>query len=131
VAWVAGAGALSANGAGFVHRTIEIDHAIGSGGTSTIPGFIPANAVVYGVTGRVIAAIGGASSFSVGVTGSSDRYGSGIGTGTGSWLRGLTGQPQAYYSDEDVLLTAAGGNFDGSGVLRLAVHFAELTLPRA
>lgn len=131
VAWVAGAGALSANGAGFVHRTIEIDHAIGAGATSSLTGFIPANTVVYGITGRVITAIGGASSLSVGVAGSTDRYGSGIGTGAGSWLRGLTGQPQAYYADEDIVLTAAGGNFDGSGVLRLAVHFAELTLPRA
>ncbi len=129
--WVEGAGALSANGAGFVHRTVEVDHAVGAGASSTVAAIIPANTIVYGVTGRVLSAIGGASSFEVGVSGSTDRYGSGIGAGAGSWLRGLTGSPLAYYADTDLVLTAQGGSFDGSGTLRLAVHFAELTLPRA
>ena len=131
VAWIEGAGGLSANGAGFVHRTLEMDHALGSGGTSTISAIIPANTTVYGITGRVLSDIGGASSFEIGVSGSTNRYGSGIGTGIGAWARGLTSSPLAYYSDTDLVLTATGGNFDGSGTLRLAVHLAELTLPRA
>ena len=57
------------------------------------------------------------------------RFGVGIGTGAGSWLRGITGQPQTYYSDTPILLTAEGGAFDGSGRLRLALHCAELSLP--
>jgi len=131
VAWVEGAGALSANGAGFVHRSVEVDHDIGSGATSVVSAVIPANVIVYGVTGRVISDIGGASSLEIGVAGSTNRYGSGIGVTTGAWARGLTSQPLSYYSDTDLLLTATGGNFNGSGTLRLAVHFAELTLPRA
>ena len=131
VDWVEGAGSLSANGAGFVHRTIEVDHAVGSGATSSIAGIIPASCVVYGVTGRVVSAIGGATSFQIGADGSADRYGSGIGVSAGAWARGLTGSPLTYYSDTDVLLTSVGGNFDGSGVFRHAVHIAELTLPRA
>jgi len=131
VEWVAGGGAFSANGAGFVQRSVEVDHSVGAGATSLVAGFIPANATVYGITGRVLADIGGAASFEVGVAGSSNRYGSGIGVPTGAWLRGITGNPLAYYSDTDVVLTATGGSFDGSGVVRLAVHFAELTLPRA
>lgn len=129
--WIEGAGALSVHGAGFVHRTFEVDHAVGSGATSVIAAPISANTVVYGVTGRVISDIGGATAFEIGVSGSTDRYGSGIGVVTGSWLRGLTSNPLTYYSDTDVILTASGGNFDGSGTLRLAVHYAELTLPRA
>ena len=131
VGWVEGAGALSANGAGFVHRTIETDHVVSAGATSVQTGFLPANTVVYGITGLVLSDVGGATTFEVGVSGTTNRYGSGIGTGTGSWVRGLTGSPLAYYSDTDLILTASGGGFNGTGTVRLAVHFAELTLPRA
>ncbi|MGI9388585.1 MAG: DUF2793 domain-containing protein [Boseongicola sp.] len=129
--WIEGGGAFTQNGAGFVHRSIEVDHDVITGVTSTISGFIPANAMVYGVTGRVLTDIGGASSLELGVAGCSDRYGSGIGVNAGAWARGLTGNPLAYYSQTDLHLTAIGGSFDGSGTVRLAVHFAELTLPRA
>ena len=129
--WIAGLGSVTTNGAGFVHRSVETDHAVASGSTSTVSGFLPANAIVYGITGRVINAIGGAASFEIGISGSADRYGSGIGTASGSWVRGLTGTPLTYYADTDLVLTAGGGPFDGTGSVRLAVHYAELTLPRA
>lgn len=131
VGWVEGAGALSANGAGFVHRTSETDHDVTAGASSTVAGALPDNAIVYGITARVLTAIGGAASLEIGVAGSTDRYGSGIGTGAGSWARGITGSPLTYYSATDLVLTAIGGAFDGSGQIRLAVHYAELTLPRA
>lgn len=130
-AWVEGGGSFSANGAGFVHRTIETDHSVGAGTSSTVPGFLPANSMVYGVTGIVLSDIGGATTIEVGVAGSTNRYGSGIGVTSGAWVRGLTGSPLAYYAATDLVLTALGGSFDGTGVIRLAVHFAELTLPRA
>ncbi|NNL35725.1 MAG: DUF2793 domain-containing protein [Silicimonas sp.] len=129
--WIEGAGALSLNGAGFVHRTVETDHSLQSGSTSVVTAAIPGDAIVYGVTARVISTLGGATSFDLGVLGSSNRYGSGFGVATGSWARGLTGSPLAYYAPTDLVVTAGGGAFDGSGVLRVAVHFAELTLPRA
>lgn len=129
--WIGGAGALSENGAGFVHRSVEVDHDLQAGATSGIGAAIPAGAMVYGITGRVIAAIGGASSFEIGVPGASDRYGSGIGVVAGSWARGLTGSPLAYYAATDLILTATGADFDGTGTFRAVVHFAELTLPRA
>ena len=129
VDWVPGAGAVSPNGAGFLHRTVEMEHSVASGGSSIVAGAIPANAIVYGVTGRILTMIGGAGSFEVGVSGSTNRYGSGFGTGAGSFTRGITGNPLTYYSDTDLVLTAGGGTFDGTGTIRLAVHFAELTLP--
>lgn len=128
--WVAGGGAFSAHGAGFVHKTIEVDHVVGAGSLSTVSGLIPANTVVYGVTARVLSDLSGPASIEIGVSGSTNRYGSGIGVTQGAWARGLTGNPLAYYSDTDVVLTAAGGDFSGAGVIRIAVHFAELTLPR-
>ena len=131
VAWISGGGAFTANGAGFVQRSVEIDHNVSAGATNAVADFIPANVTVYGITGRVLTDVGGASTFEIGVAGSSNRYGSGIGIGAGSWARGITSNPLAYYSDTDVVLTSTGGNFDGTGIVRLAVHFAELTLPRA
>lgn len=128
--WVEGAGALSLNGAGFIHRSIEVDHSVQNGSASTVAGFIPADAVVYGITGRVLSDIGGATGLEVGVSGATDRYGSGIGTGSGAWLRGITSSPLTYYSDTDLVVSASGGTFDGTGVVRLVVHFAELSLPR-
>ncbi|MDD9921912.1 MAG: DUF2793 domain-containing protein [Boseongicola sp.] len=128
--WIPGAGAMSENGAAFSHRSLEVDHAVSVGSTSVVSAFIPANSIVYGVTGRVLTDVGGASSFQLGVSGSTDRYGSGIGLTNGSWLRGITSSPVTYYSDTDLLLTAENGSFDGTGSVRLAVHFAELSLPR-
>lgn len=130
VAWAEGAGAMSSNGAGFLHRSVEFDHAVSPGATSTVLAAITGDTIVYGVTGRVLSPIGGAASFEIGVSGSANRYGSGFGTTTGSWARGITASPVAYYATTDLILTAGGGNFDGSGTVRLAVHFAELTLPR-
>lgn len=78
--------------------------------------------------GRVIEAIAGASSWSLGVAGGEDRYGSGYGTGAGSYAHGVTGQPQAYYGDTALVLTAAGGSF-ASGAVRLAVHLLEIVPP--
>jgi hypothetical protein len=87
---------------------------------------------VFGITGRVIAALGGSATFSrIGVgPGSLDRYGSGIATGAGSWFRGVTSTPVAYYSATALTITAEGGTF-GGGSLRIDVHLVELALPRA
>lgn len=129
--WQAGAGSFSANGAGFLHRTIEVDHPVQSGATSTVTALLPVGSIVYGITARVVTAIGGATSIEIGVSGAANRYGSGIGTSQGAWARGITGSPLAYYADTDLVLGAEGGSFDGSGVIRLAAHVAELSLPRA
>ena len=128
--WIAGAGAVSLNGAGFEHRKIEIDNSVGSGASSTVSAPLPADSIVYGVTGRVLSAIGGATSLEIGVANSTNRYGSGFCVSSGVWTRGITGSPLACYSATDLLLTASGGNFDGSGTTRLAIHYAELTIPR-
>ena len=128
--WVDGAATMTASGAGLSLRTVEVDHLVGSGGASTTAAVIPAQSLVFGVTGRVLEAItGGATSFALGIAGESpDRYGSGYGVQAGAWLRGLTSSPLAYYAPTALTLTAAGGAFTG-GSLRLSVHLAELRLP--
>lgn len=127
--WMIGAVAATQNGATTVHEIIETDHLIQAGATSAVPGALPANAMVIGVTGRVTTAITGAlTSFRIGVSGFDDRYGSGIGLVQSTWLRGLTSAPVSYYSDTDIVLTGEGGDFV-SGELRLAVHLMKLGLP--
>lgn len=119
----------SASGGAMLMRAAEIDHVVQSGTTSTTSALIPDGALVFAVTGRVIDEItGGATSFEIGVSGATNRYGSGIGTVAGSWLRGVTSAPVAYFADTSLVLTATGGTFTG-GTLRLVAHFAEFSLP--
>ncbi|MEM9343456.1 MAG: DUF2793 domain-containing protein [Pseudomonadota bacterium] len=130
VTWVAGLGAASANGAGTSVRVIEVDHTLTAGATSDTAPVIPAQSLVIGVTARVLTTItGAATGWRLGVAGSDDRYGTGLGLAAGSWARGLTGSPLAYYSDTALRLSGEGGDF-ASGDVRLAVHVMELALPR-
>lgn len=129
--WAAGAVAVSAGGAAFAFHVREFDHPVAAGATSATAAELPANAVVFGVTARVVADIqGGLASWRLGVAGSDDRYGSGGGTGQGSFLRGITGSPLTYYAHTALLMTAEGGSFAGGGTVRFAVHYARLGLPR-
>ena len=66
-------------------------------------------------------AIAGATSFSVGVSGTPGQFGSGLGISAGTTNYGLIG-PTALYSATNLLLTAAGGNFT-AGAVRLSIHY--------
>ncbi|MCK4860390.1 MAG: DUF2793 domain-containing protein, partial [Rhodobacteraceae bacterium] len=83
-----------------------------------------------GVTARVTTAITGAgvSSWSLGVSGAINRYGSGLGLGLNAFAKGATG-PLTYWADTALEITADAGSFNG-GAVRLAVHFVELKVPR-
>ncbi len=130
--WVTDAFAVSPGGAGTQLRVVEFDHAItvGASNQTTVP--IPAQAQVIGVSGRVIGALTGPglTGWRVGITGSDNRYGSGLGVAVNSYLRGLSGSPVTYYSPTPLLLTAEGGAFAG-GIVRLALHLVELEPPQA
>lgn len=129
--WGQVGGTGSAGGAATLQQVIEVDHTVGSGATSAVVGAIPAQMMVTGVSGRVTAALGGdATGWSLGVSDSNNRYGSGLGLAKNSYVLGLTGQPQAYYSDTDLILTAVGGTFSG-GEVRLAIHGVTLQPPAA
>lgn len=127
--WVIGLQGLTQSGASLTIQTIESDHTIGSGPTSSTSPLLPSHALIFAVTGVVTDEISGAlGAWEIGVSGSSDRYGSGLGLPTGSWFRGVTSSPQTYYADTSLMLTASGGDFAG-GSVRLAVHYAEFGLP--
>ncbi|MEL7347180.1 MAG: DUF2793 domain-containing protein [Pseudomonadota bacterium] len=128
--WVEGAVAGGAGGAATLARVVAVDHDVAAGATSTAVAAIPAGSVVIGVSARVEQALGGASSWQLGVAGSADRYGSGLGVAANSYAAGITGQPQAYYAATDLVLTASGGDFT-AGRLRLAVHLLAIVPPPA
>jgi hypothetical protein len=129
--WIIGLQTLTSNGAGMQLLVKEVDHTVTAGSTSSISFGIPGQTIVYGVTGRVISDITGTlTGYSVGVSSSSNRYGSGLSLLSGSWMRGLTGTPITYYADEDLVLASEGGDF-ASGTIRLAIHYATFSLPAA
>ena len=128
--WVTGAVAASPSGAVSRFEAIEISHSVSAGSSSTTAAFIPANCLVFGVTGRVTTTISGsAASWELGVSGSSNRYGSGLGTAAGSYVDGLTSSPLAYYAATQLELTPSGGNFGGAGDVTLVAHVFRMTLP--
>lgn len=130
VDWQSGSVSVAATGAATQFLIKEVEHVVSAGPISTIAGALPGGTSVLGVTGRVVSAIGGASSWSLGTADSANRYGGGLGVALNSWASGLTAQPMTYYSDTDLILTSAGGDFS-AGTVRLAIHYARLQIPRS
>lgn len=127
--WRAGQASLLPSGAGLALRSLEIVHVVAAGEVSVTAPVIPGHALVLGVTGRVTQALAGTlASWSLGTEGAADRFGSGLGTAAGSWLRGVLAQPMAYYAPTPLVLTAEAGAFAG-GAVRLVAHVVELGLP--
>ncbi len=127
--WVPAA-ALGLHGAASVMRVVTQDHVLAPGSVSQTVPVIPERAVVFAVTGRVIRTITGSlTSWQLGVDGSDNRHGSGLGLAAGSWIAGVTGSPVTYWADTALKLTATGGSF-AAGTVRLAVHMMTFAPPR-
>ncbi len=130
--WVPDAMTVSPGGAGMSWKVLEFDHVVTPGSTNSTAVVIPGQAQVVGVTGRVVAALSGPAlaAWRIGVSGSDNRYGSGLGIGLNSYLVGMSGAPVTYYAPTPLLLSAEGGTF-GSGTVRLALHLVQLAPPRS
>lgn len=98
-----------------------------SGATRDSTIVIPDRSILLGVTSRVTTSITGATSFSCGIVGEPDKFGSALGVSSGSTNVGVIG-PTAIYADTPVRLTAAGGNFAG-GAVRIAIHYLRCAAP--
>lgn len=117
------------SGGGGALETLTFEH-VPSGAASDTAGMIPAGAIVFGVTARVIEAIGGASSWSLGVDGATARYGSGIGVSLNAAVNGARAAPMAFAQSVPLRVSAQGGVFSG-GRIALAVHYMTLAAPAA
>ncbi|WP_425090953.1 DUF2793 domain-containing protein [Tropicimonas sp. S265A] len=130
VSWRSVAFGMSSSGAATNLAPIEFTHSVTPGSTNETAVHIPASSVVLGITGRVISEISGTlASWRLGVAGSDDRYGTGLGSATNSYARGLTGTPLTYYADTPLVLTAEGGEF-AAGEVTLVIHVMQLDLPQ-
>lgn len=111
---------------------LEFDHVLTAAATNQTSVVIPDHSSVVGITARVTEEIvfSGATTFKLGVLGADNRYGSGFGHWKNTFVQGLTGQPQTYWSDTPILLSAEGGDFV-SGTIRIAIHTTILTPPAA
>jgi hypothetical protein len=82
---------------------------------------------VLAVGARVVTAITGATSFSVGYSGSVGAFGSGLGIAAGSINEGLIG-PNPIYGAMTIVLTAGGGSFT-AGAVRLSLTYLMFAPP--
>ena len=129
--WVLDAIVVSPHGAATISRVVEFDHSIAVGATNLTSVAIPNQAMVMGIAGRVISPLAGAglTGWRIGVGGSDNRYGSGLGLGLNSYVVGLSGSPVTYYAPTPLLISAEGGSF-ASGTIRLAIHLWQIEPPR-
>jgi hypothetical protein len=91
--------------------------------------FIPDRAIVLGVASRTTMAITDATSYGVGISGETGKFGDFLGIALDSTNIGVIG-PTAFYADTKVRVTANGGDFTG-GKVRLVVYFIEMSAPNA
>lgn len=125
--WRVGGLTFTPNRAGLNVSSVETDVTVPAAASFVTASLIPERAIVFGVTGVVTAEVTGASAWRLGVAGDDQRYGSGLSVTQGSWMSGPS-SPIVYWSPTELLVTAEGSDFAG-GSLRLAVHFATLSVP--
>jgi hypothetical protein len=100
-----------------------------SGATVTLAGLIPDGALVVGVTTKVTTALGtgnGTTGYQVGDGVDPDRWGAITGTAAGTSSDGTnatSGAVNLFTAANDVVLTATGGNFNGTGVIDVCAHY--------
>jgi hypothetical protein len=130
--WLLDAQAVAASGAATLWKVLEFQHQVVPGASNQTSVEVPAGSLVFAVTGRVVQALTGSGlgSWRLGVTGSLDRYGSGLGLMLNAFVHGITGTPVTYYTPTPLVITGEGGNLQGGGV-RLCIHMMQFRLPRA
>jgi len=109
------------------HATTSVTAAVGA--TATATNLIPAKANVLGVNTVVTTGLGtstGTTGYAVGDGTDPNRWGDVVGTaaGTDTDQTDATADPTGWFNAaNNVVLTAAGGNFDGTGVILVDVAY--------
>lgn len=110
------------------HRA-EVDITATAGATVSSSNFIPAGATVMAISTAVTTALGtgsGTTGYNVGDGTDADAFGAITGTADttrsskADWT--ITSAP-VYSSATDIVLTATGGNFDGTGVIKVVIWY--------
>lgn len=128
----------AANGAGTAVKHVTTLLSAVSGATVTATNLIPAGSYVLSCTTRVTTALGGGggtTGYQVGDGSDADRWGVAStitsGTQTGMASAGApTASPVGYFvSANNVVITAVGGNFNGTGAIRVCVAYVDGVSP--
>lgn len=119
-----------------VEHRVDMSTVTGTGTiTATVTGAIPAGAILALVSAKVLVVLAGTglTTWSLGVTGDTDRFAAGK-----AKTAGVTVTPADYAADNacfdisqaavDILFTGAAGQFD-TGVVRLSVFYWSLSAP--
>jgi len=122
-AWSPFNGTVSSNGSYTQEKLKSVTLSAMSGANVTESNFIPDRALVKALTINVSTLITGATSFTAGYTGSLSAFGT-IGVSLGTTNIGLLGNPQGFFADTDLILTAVGGNFT-AGEVEAVLHYEE------
>ena len=107
--------------------TVRISQTATAGATITLTGLIPDGAVVMGVTTKVTTALtGGVTGYQIGTGADPDRWGvaatATLGTTTDNrdWTNGTI---ECFTAATDVILTANGASFSGTGVIYVSIQY--------
>jgi hypothetical protein len=125
----------SPNGAGLNVKTASQLLSAVSGATVTATNLIPAGAFLVGVSTRITTGLGtggGTTGYQVGDGSDADRFGVAAATTAGTTTKNTdaTADPTGWASAaRSVVLTATGGNFNGTGAVRVSVAFIDNTAP--
>lgn len=91
---------------------------------------IPANAVVYGVSVRVVTVIPTAATFDVGVAGATTRFATGRSAAAGTTYPGTDdGAARGYTAATSIRITPNLVPAAGTGQVRVTIHYYEITPP--
>ena len=88
---------------------------------------IPANAVVFGVSGRVTIQPPNTTTVDCGVSGATVRYATGVSTVAGSTWPGALDGTRAYTSAISIRLTPNATPTDTTGRIRITIHYYTIT----
>lgn len=131
-------GNFQANGSNAQRTTIKTAMALlsnVSGASVTSSSLIPAGAFVVGVSTRIVTSLGGGggtTGYTVGDGTTANRFGTSaaITAGTTTTNSGASATfTGTFPAANNVVITAVGGNFNGTGDIRVSVHYIDITAP--
>ena len=91
---------------------------------------LPSHTIFFGVAVKVLEAIEGAQSWSLGVANGPNRFGNWLSIGKGSEIRGPADPSVVYWSDTPILATPINGSFT-KGRVAIAIYYLRLPIPDA
>ncbi len=91
---------------------------------------LPSHTIFFGTAVKVLEAIEGAQSWSLGVAGGTNRFGNWLSLGVGSEIRGPADPSVVYWSHTPILATPINGKFT-KGRVAIAIYYLRLPIPDA